>query len=425
MVRRRSGRLSRLPTPQKRIGSSVRACSHILFLIVLSGVIVACTSPDAESYYRRGRQLREEGKPVAAMEAFIASTRVPSREYAIKGRSWSNMATMCRMGEQHQSAYALYEQSALQFGAAHDSLAFAYALNNMAWEQAVQGNKDAAVRLVDSALTVCADEAVQRKVTESLAAACLYAEEYDSVLVYTQDNASESVYFAILRAQAYSFLGQSDSAVFYARQVLAETDNGRYLDDVYYMLMHSDIADIDSVRCWASTRSDIQGELERNQPEWIEAMLIAEKALEPQPDSANRRKGMLWGGIIIALMGIGAAILLCRRRWRSDSFDKQCLALRHSTRLRDELHWDNYLLFTDACNKRLSGIVDKLTQKGLSEREIRICVLVLIGFSYAEMADILFRAENGIGKDKYVIAKHLGVSAKDLQNKLKEIANEN
>lgn len=359
------------------------------------------------------------------MEAFIASTRVPSREYAIKGRSWSNMATMCRMGEQHQSAYALYEQSALQFGAAHDSLAFAYALNNMAWEQAVQGNKDAAVRLVDSALTVCADEAVQRKVTESLAAACLYAEEYDSVLVYTQDNASESVYFAILRAQAYSFLGQSDSAVFYARQVLAETDNGRYLDDVYYMLMHSDIADIDSVRCWASTRSDIQGELERNQPEWIEAMLIAEKALEPQPDSANRRKGMLWGGIIIALMGIGAAILLCRRRWRSDSFDKQCLALRHSTRLRDELHWDNYLLFTDACNKRLSGIVDKLTQKGLSEREIRICVLVLIGFSYAEMADILFRAENGIGKDKYVIAKHLGVSAKDLQNKLKEIANEN
>lgn len=90
--------------------------------------------------------------------------------------------------------------------------------------------------------------------------------------------------------------------------------------------------------------------------------------------------------------------------------------------MRTDLQWYDYHLFSKACNTQLSGIVRKLEQRGLSEREIRICVLVLIGFSYAEMADILYRAENGIGKDKYMIAKHLGVRAKDLRNELQRIA---
>ena len=59
------------------------------------------------------------------------------------------------------------------------------------------------------------------------------------------------------------------------------------------------------------------------------------------------------------------------------------------------------------------------------EREVRICMLVLIGLSYAEMADTLNRAQNGIGKDKYVIAKKLGVTVKDLQNALLHIACQN
>ena len=49
---------------------------------------------------------------------------------------------------------------------------------------------------------------------------------------------------------------------------------------------------------------------------------------------------------------------------------------------------------------------------------------LIIGLSYAQMAEVLFRAESGIGKDKYMIAKRLGVSVKDLQTTLIKIANE-
>lgn len=396
--------------------------THIGILVVLTVCLTACSGPKAEFYYRQGRQYREAGEPVAAMNAFIAATRVHSHEYSFKGRSFSNMATMCRIGERHELAYALYEQSFYQFELAQDSLAQAYALNNMAWEQAVLAHKQEAMRLVEEALSVCSDTAVQNKVLESQAAACLYAEEYDSVLYYAQQSPSESVYMHMLMAQAYTFMGNNDSALFYAKQVVTQTSNPRYLDDVYYILTFCDsTAQADEVRALSATRTDIQRDLERNNPEWIEAMLLAENALKaPKPTSPKIL--VLLVVMLLVLLAIVSFVFIRLHKRKADSLEQQCRILRHCTDLRKELNWTNYQQFSLVCNQRLSGIVDKLERRGLSEREIRICVLVLIGLSYAQMAEVLIRAENGIGKDKYLVAKHLGVSVKDLQDTLRHIA---
>lgn len=364
------------------------------------------------------------------MQAFLSAVRVPSDEFAVKGRSYSNMATMCRIGEQHELAFDLYRQSLNQFVAAKDTLAQAFALNNMAWEKAVLADKQTAFQLLDSALALSSSKAVQAKVLESRAAACLYAAQYDSVLFYTApkpalDSAqNSSPYFAILRAQAYTFLNHKDSALFYARQVLAETDNPRYLDDAYYILTHCDsTAAADDIRDLASARADLQRSLERNEPEWIEAMLLAQQALLPySPTLKPQTLFALIASAILLLLAL-AAWLYLRSSRRKNALDNQCRLLRQSPDIRSELQWNDYRQFSAICNKLLFGIVSKLEQRGLPERDIRICVLVLIGFSYAEMAQILFRAENGIGKDKYLIAKRLGVSAKQLQETLRSIAN--
>ena len=372
------------------------------------------------------------------MQAFLSAVRVPSDEFAVKGRAYSNMATMCRIGEQHELAFDLYRQSFNQFVAAKDTLAQAFALNNMAWEKAVLTDKQTAFQLLDSALALSSSEAVQTKVLESRAAACLYAAEYDSVLFYTapisahastpkpalDSSSTSSPYFAILRAQAYTFLNNKDSALFYARQVLAETDNPRYLDDAYYILTHCDSTAVaDDIRDLASARTDLRRSLERNDPEWIEAMLLAQQALEPySPPLKPQTVFALIASAILLLLAL-AAWLYLRSRRREKALDAQCRLLRQSPDIRSELQWNDYRQFSALCNKLLSGIVSKLEQRGLPERDIRICVLVLIGFSYAEMAQILFRAENGIGKDKYLIAKRLGVSAKQLQETLRSIAN--
>lgn len=396
----------------------------IVYLIFAVGWI-SCSSPTAESYYHQGRQFREENQPVEAMNAFIAATRVNSREYNFKARSYSNMATMCRIAEQHDLAYTLYEQSLHQFSLANDTLAQAYALNNMAWEQAVMGNKSQSMQLIDSALALSCDSSVQTKVLESRAAACLYASEYDSVLFYIQQSPVQSEYFDILAAQTYTFLEINDSAVYYAWRVIEQTDNPRYLDDAVYILAHcNDEAEVEDIRVFLETRSDIQRELERNNPEWIQAMILAEDALSAPKSPMKSRIFSYIGFSLFFVLALFLLLFLLRRRRRCNTLEQQCRVLQKSPDLREELHWKNYTQFSTICNNRLFGIVDKLEKRGLSEREIRLSVLVLIGLTYARMAEILIRAENGIGKDKYMVAKHLGVSVKDLQAALRRIAKE-
>jgi DNA-binding CsgD family transcriptional regulator len=411
---------------------------HSIAIAVLC-LLCACssfTNKSAEGYYRQGRALREADDPVGAMKAFIAATRVHSNEYTYKGRAYSNMATMCRICERHEQAYSLYVLSAGQFALAEDSLAYAYALNNMAWEQAVMGCKELAVTLADSAEYICPDEAVRVKTTESRAAACLYAGQYDSVLYYTQKIPIKSVYFDMLRAQSYTFIGLCDSALYYACNVIAQTDNGRYLDDLYYILTHCDsTATADDIRALAAARTDIQCTLERNRTDWIQASWLAQEAYSSPDKSMNRAKTVLLCSISLLVLGLGIyyGLLLRKSRQvaraqsalladRENELELQCKALRRSNRLRTELQWYDYEQFCLTCNSRLSGIADKLKERGFAEREMRISILVMIGLSYAEIADILYRAESGIGKDKYVIAKRLGVRAKDLQATLRAIA---
>lgn len=399
---------------------------YILWLSLLC--FTACTRPNAEQLYQQGRAQRAQGEAVEAMKSFIAATRVRSSEYVYKGRSYSNMANMCRIGERHDLAYVFYEQSAEQFIAAKDSLLFAYALNNMAWEQAVQGNKQEAERLIDSAVFVCADSAIVNKVIETRAASCLYAEEYDSVLYYTQKvpmKSNDSAYFAILRAQTFTLLNLCDSALIYARQIVTQSDNPRYLDDAYYILIHCDsCADVDEVRDLAATRTDIQRSLERNNPEWTQAILLAE-------ESSNGVKTPM-KPVVFAILAVVFLFALRityvfvsrwkKRRTTAEELERQCVLLSNCMKLKNELQWDDYAQFCAACNARLFGIAEKLQIRGLNEREVRMSVLFMIGLSYAEIAEILYRAESGIGKDKYNIAKHLGVSVKELQNTLREIA---
>lgn len=387
--------------------------------ILFAACLMACTSPTAEDYYRQGRASREQGDAVAAVEQFTAATRVPSREFTYKGRAYSNMATMCRMGERHDLAYALYEQSAKQFTLAKDTTAYAYALNNMAWEQAVQGYKKESSILADSALRISSAPEVYNRVTQTRAAAHLYAAEYDSVLFYTSLPMPEPAYKAILRAQAHYFLNHHDSALLYARQVIEATDNPRYLDDAYYIVTHCDnAADADEVRALAAMRTDIQQTLERSNPEWIQAMRLAEEALVPRKTSRLGMIALICATILLPVLVIFG---LRRRRKKEPDIAQQCSLLKHSKNLKDELQWKDYTQFCAVCDEKLGGIATELQQRGLSEREIRMSVLIMIGLSYSQIADILCRAESGIGKDKYLIAKHLGVSVRELQTKLREL----
>lgn len=413
--------------------------THIVLWTLLCGLAAGCScsnhaDADAQAWYEQGRALREADEPVQAMHVFLQAAHSGTKDEMLLGRVWSNMATMCRQAGEHQTAYRIYALSAEHFLAAQDTLAVAYALNNMAWEQAVMGQKDSALSLVDSAVQYYPHPPLTDKIIESRAAACLFAQEYDSVLYYTTPPAND--YLLTLRAQAYSFLQIDDSATYYAKLLLPRTTALSSLDDLYYILTHNDTdADKETIRDLSSERADIHKAIEERHVQLAQAVQVLEQNTE-RPDYI----GLIVMALSVALAGLLLsfwALFLNRkhRQWHSEQMQHQQRRLHEVTGniqvlleapdLRTEVAWSDYSEFCRRIDKLFHGLSTRLQTYEMNEQDIRICFLVLLGMSHREIASMLNCSSKSIGKLKDITARKLSVSGGNLRDKLVELSLDN
>ena len=380
--------------------------------------------------YQNGKALREEGKQVEAMQAFIEAAHSGTDDEALLGRVWSNMANMCRQANDHETAFEVYALSAGHFRQAADTLAYAYALNNMAWEQTAMGHKEIAMTLIDSAVHIYPRPPLTDKIVETKAAACFFRQEYDSVLVYTMPPAND--YLLTLRAQAFSFLQMDDSASYYAQLLLPETTNLFALDDLYYILTHNDsTANKETIRNLSSQRADVQNAIKVRHGELMKAVEILQQDLNSEKHSS------WWFMALFLALGIGlciwgAIIRKKQRRLQSEKSDfeqarlfeleQNIRHLQEAEDLRSELQWTDFQSFCTQIDKCFNAFAAKLSAQGLNEQDIRICVLVLIGLSHKQIAEMLNCSPKSIGKLKDLTARKLGVSGGQLQDKLQKTA---
>ena len=393
---------------------------------IFAVILVSC----AMTFYQNGKALREEGKQEEAMQAFIEAAHSETEDEALLGRVYSNMANMCRQANDHETAYEVYGMSAEHFRKTNDTLAYAYALNNMAWEQAVMGEKEEAYMLIDSAVRIYPYSPLIEKVIETKSAACLFRQEYDSVLYYT--NGADNDYLLMLRAQAFSFLQIDDSAMLYAQQLLPRMTNLFYLDDLYYILTHNDTkADTETLRVLASERADVQNAIKERHGELTKAVQLLRQDLSKK-EQATSWKAILWWVIGIGLLVWGAIVVYKQRKlWieksdfeqaRRKEFAQNIRQLQEAKDVRHELAWDDFAALCLQIDKRFHGLASRLQEQRLNEQDVRICILVLIGLSHKEIADMLNCSPKSIGKQKDLTAHKLGVSGGQLQEKLQNIA---
>lgn len=117
----------------------------------------SCAKPshdEVQVWYEQGKELRAQGEPQEAMALFLKAVHSSMTDEILLGRVYSNMANICRQANEHALAGYVYALSAEHFAASGDDLAYAYALNNMAWEQAAQAHKDSALLLVAEAVRI-------------------------------------------------------------------------------------------------------------------------------------------------------------------------------------------------------------------------------------------------------------------------------
>lgn len=399
------------------------------------------TDEYAHACYHYGKLLRAKEDPVSAMQVFIDATHSRTHDYHILGRVYSNMGSICHIAGEFLLSYDMYEQSANMFLMDGDSIRYYYALNDMAFELAERGQRDSVFALIDQIEKGCTHRHVLLKTNETRSVACKKAAQYDSVLYYTSciftDNFREPE-ILLLRAQAYSFLGEKDSAIFYANMIVEQSNSLYHVNNALYILTNdTQTKDVEPIRRTAADRSDTQLVLSQRQGKLSQAVQLLEQDLNRKPD-------LKWLYAIITTIFIIGIVVYFYRKYQhrrhsllSQKVEALSVAyseiqsnkivniehvsemLRTSSDFTRELCWRDFNKMCVIADNHFYLLTTKLKQKQvLNEQEIRLCILILIDYNNIQIAKILSYAVSGVGKFKYRVAKKLGTDSKNLRKYL-------
>ena len=397
----------------------------------------------AHANYYYGRILRKHGNQPEAMLAFLRVVHSCTKDYETKGRSYSNMANMCRLATEHELAYDIYQLSAEEFSKTNDPTLYYNALINCSYEYAEMGKKEQVFRISQQIEKECSDSGVLSHVLEAKAEVCFRINQYDSVLFYisqTYAPYNQEPSNLLLRAQAHSYLKNKDSAVYYAQQVVECTSSWFDLNNAYYILANDDAnKNKEEALQVAADRSDVQKLIEFRQGQLSQAVQLLQQDLNRKPDYT-----WLWAilGTSVAI-GVVICLYVSRKRRKHQLISQQiretqaahqqlvvdeielfCRTITDASSLQANLCWNDYNKMCEVVNNRMFGLADKLKALGfLNEREIRLCILVVIGkFRDKEMAELLLYGENSLRTIKTMVAKKLGTTSRHLRSFLLHLA---
>ncbi len=440
----------------------------------------------ARACYYYGRMLRHRGDQVAAMRAFIAGSHAPYidrvvplpwfTDYHILGRIYTNMGTMCHLAGEFELSYEMYKQSAMSFRDSHDSTAYYYALNDMAYELAEQKMHDETLLLLDSIESNCSDQGVRTKLWETKAILYFNLEQYDSTIYSVKRLQEKGNYGStgyVKEAQAFWSLQQYDSALYYAKivQYLPDASAKDKFNMLHILIYNDSTVDTEETIKRTEERSDIDKEI-------LDPLHIRlAQAIDILLQDRDKKPYYISIGILIivvCILAMTSRIAVLRiKRHRKQSIEtieakfselrhdiseqrqklyaetryeqqkqfslqqqqqqlfaehlaiieQNCIAIRSSNNIPASLCWKDFDQMCRYINDAFFMFVTKLTAAGkFNEYEVRLCVLVLLDLDYETISHILKRAQNGIGKAKYRVAQKLGTTTGNLRQVLINLA---
>lgn len=395
----------------------------------------------AHACYHYGRLLRAQDNPVEAMQCFINATHSCTHDYHILGRVYSNMGSICHLADAFALSYDMYERSAEMFLRNGDTMLYYYDLNNMAFEKIMLGEPECCFDILNNIDASYTSDILRAHCNLTRAQAHMKMQVYDSTICYAAQahyGLNDESAISLLMAQAYSYLGLRDSAVYYAERVLVENPTLEEADNALYILTNDDESKcVDEVRKVSADRSDTQKVLEVQQGKLSQAVQLLEQDLQRKPD-------LRWLYAVLATLLLIAFILFLYIRnkrkhhqllsqqiddlelksqatlsQKRAHIEETCLLFANSPSLKTDLHWSDYTAMCKCADAHFYMIAEKLRQKQiLNEQEIRLCILTLINISRNQIADILPYAPNGVGKLKYRVAQKMGIEGKNLRKYL-------
>ena len=372
-----------------------------------------------------------------------------------KGRINSCMGYLYKQDSCFKEALVFYERSSKAFKESGNEWYYAHNLLNLA-EQYVNLQKyDEADSILQLASTYEIDSAYYARMFDMKALKLYNQQMYDSALVYLLSikdyprNVEARCFSAHRTLRCYCKMCRLDLAVVYAEYIIAKSSNASFRSNAYYVLIrYAEMCGaVDSLAYYSYLREDEDRIVQQNTKAYAEAIpKLTNYISNPHPFRIWKMV-LLVVGILIGITILGWSLgrkknqeLVMEKRimevelvkWKEQiqqTLDKEKASVTERREVIKNIImeysddfaignsiWKNENELFRLANSSFGFVLYRLKHKyHLNNRELKICLMELLGFSNKDIAKMVFYAEDSYPTIKRRLARKLDTSAGEMR----------
>ena len=410
-----------------------------------------------KAYYLMGRNLDDYHHNFSdAADFYIESDRLKTKDLILRGRINSCMGYLCKQDSSFKEALMFYERSSNAFKVSGNEWYYAHNLLNVAEQYVNLREYDKADSILAIAERYEIDSAYYARMIDIQGLSYFRQQKYDSALIHlcslkeNPRNIAMTCFNHMLIIRCCYEIGDIVRAIPYAEYIIRHSDDAVYRSNAYYML--SKVArmnnDAHALAIYSNNRED-EDRIVRHRAESYAKATTKLKTYIANPHPFLVRNLLM----IICLLLITIAIpldIMHRKRNKKMAAEKAILAaelqewkqrMREKLTMEDEnaeakrkiigdivmMHaedflpnkeiWKNESELFRLANSSFGFLIYRLcdTYRNLNNRELKICIMVLLGFPNKTIANIVCCSEESISTLKQRLAKKLSISPREMR----------
>lgn len=390
-----------------------------------------------KAYYLMGRNLDDYHHNFSdAADFYIEADRLKTKDLILRGRINSCMGYLCKQDSCFEEALMFYERSSNAFKVSGNEWYYAHNLLNVAEQYVNLREYDKADSVLAIAEGYEIDSAYYANVMDVKAMALFNQQKYNLALACLletknyQQNVEVQSYRAMKMMQLYARMDSLRQTIPLANYILQNSTNAIFRSNAYFYLIqdaekHTKLKEIAK---YSYLREDEDRKVQHNSEYYAQASTKLKVYLQnPNP---YRKMGSCIAIIgLLLILVTGGALWLCKHYFHTVKIGAKNKAKRranftkrvfnHSIHFVKAATWKDDKTVRDLANLHFSDMFNRLEDTyHLSEREMQICLMILLEYSREQMADILHLQPNTISKAKLKIAKELKTNSATLRDYL-------
>ncbi len=390
----------------------------------------------AKAYYFMGRNFYYLNDFSTAADYYILCDRMNPSDPMYKGRINSCMGYLCKQDSCFKEALVFYERSSKAFHESGNEWYYAHNLLNVA-EQYVHLHAFNKMDSVFLLLRDCQlDSLCYARMLEIKAHALLNQQKYDAALACLleiknyQQNVEVQSYRAMKMMQLYARMDSLRQTIPLANYILQNSTHAVFRSNAYFYLIQDaeKCSNANEVAKYSYLREDEDRRV-RHASEFFAQASTKLKVYLQNPNPYRKMSSCIAIIGLLLVLVTGGALWLCKHYFHTVKIGAKNKAKRranftkrvfnHSIHFVKAATWKDDKTVRDLANLHFSDMFNRLEDTyHLSEREMQICLMVLLEYSREQMADILHIQPNTISKAKLKIAKELKTNSATLRDYL-------